>query len=172
MRRLLAGGLACLAMLAACSSGPTATQWATSVCGALKPWRTAITDLNQQATAQMATATTSAQTKQNLITLVSGARQASETARAAIAAAGVPDVDGGAEAAHRFEVSLAGTRDAYAKAEADLAALSTTDEKAFYDGVAAVMTRLNEQYGSSGIDVAGLDSVELRHAFDGIPECR
>jgi hypothetical protein len=163
---------ACLLALAGCSSGPSADEWAAEVCGALAPWRTTIADLNRQAATQMAGATTSAQTRDNLIALVGGARQASERARAAIAAAGVPDVEGGDAVAHGFEASLAGTRDAYAQAEADLAALPTTDDTAFYDGVSAVLTRLTDQYGAHGVDLAGLDSPELRQAFDGVAECR
>ncbi len=171
-RRVLVAAVACLMALAGCSSAPSATEWATSVCAALKPWRATITELNQRATTQMATATTTAQTKENLIALVSGAGDASETARAAIAAAGIPDVDGGAGVAQGFEAALAGTRDAYATAETDLAALPVTDSTAFYDGVAQILTRLTEQYHSSGIDVSKLDSVELKQAFDGITECR
>ena len=171
-RRLLAGLVVCLLALAGCSSGPSADEWATAVCGALVPWRTSIDELNREAATQMATATTSEQTRENLLQLLSGARQASETARATIAAAGVPDVEGGEAVAHGFEASLAGTRDAYAQAEADLAALPTTDDTTFYDGVTAVLSRLTDQYGDSGIDLAGLDSPELRQAFDGIDECR
>ena len=170
--RLLIGTVACLLALTGCSSGPSANAWAATVCGALGPWRITIADLNQQAATQMATATTSAQTRANLIALVSGARQASETARAAIAAAGVPDVAGGEEVARGFEASLAGTRDAYAQAEADLAALPTSDENAFYDGVAAVMTRLTDRYDRNGLSLEGLDSPELKQAFDGLAECR
>ena len=162
----------CLLALVGCSSGPSAHEWATAVCGALVPWRTTIADLNKQAANQMATATTSEQTRENLMQLLSSARVASEAARAAIAAAGVPDVDGGEAVAHGFEATLAGTRDAYAQAEAELAALSTSDDTAFYDGVAAVLTRLTDQYEGSGIDLAGLDSPELKQAFDGIAECR
>jgi hypothetical protein len=171
-RRVLAGVAVCMLALTGCASGPSAQEWATAVCGALAPWRTTIDELNQQAATQMATATTGAQTRENLMTLFSGARQASETARATIAAAGVPDVDGGEAAAQGFEATLAGTRDAYAQAEADLAALATSDDAAFYDGVTAVLTRLTDQYEGSGIALAGLDSPELKQAFDGIAECR
>jgi hypothetical protein len=171
-RRLLAGVAVCLLALAGCSSGPSANEWAAAVCGALAPWRSTIDELNRQAATQMATATTSEQTRENLMRLFGGARQASETARAAVEAAGVPDVEGGEAVAHGFEASLAGTRDAYAQAEADLAALPIMDDTAFYDGVTAVLTRLTDQYQGSGIDLAGLDSPELRQAFDGIDECR
>jgi hypothetical protein len=172
LRRGIVATVAGLVLLTGCSSPPSATEWASAVCGALKPWRSEITELNQRATTQMATATTTAQTKDNLVALVSGARQATETARAAIVAAGTPDVDGGASVAQGFDAALAGTRDAYAKAEADLAALPAADSATFYDGVADILTRLTEQYQNSGINLADLDSVELQQAFDGIAECR
>jgi hypothetical protein len=157
--------------MAGCSSSPSADEWAATVCGALTPWRTEITQLNQRATIQMSSATTVAETRDHLIALFSGARAASETARAAVAAAGVPDVEGGQEVADGFQATLASTRDAYAMAEADLAALATSDEKVFYDGVAVVLTRLTDQY-TGGVDLSQLNSPELKQAFDGIAECQ
>jgi hypothetical protein len=120
----------------------------------------------------MASATTPAAAKDDLLQLLAGAQGASETARAAVAAAGAPDVDGGAEVAKRFTTSLERVRDAYAKARTDVQALSTDDASAFYDGVAGALSRLNTEYSASAVDTTALDSVELRTAFDGIDECR
>jgi hypothetical protein len=120
----------------------------------------------------MAGATTGAQARTNLVELVSGAERASETARASVVGAGVPDVDGGEAAAASFVAVLTGTRDAYAQAKSDLLALSTSDEAAFYDGVIAVMERLNAQYATSSADLSEVSSLELRQAFDGLPACR
>lgn len=170
-RPLLASVAVCLVGLAGCSSGPSANEWAESVCGALAPWRTTIADLNQKAATQMATATTSAETRENLSALLSGARQASETARAAVAAAGVPDVEGGEAVAREFEATLAGTRDAYAAAEAELAALPTLDDVLFYDSVEALLARLTNEYGSAGATLSTLSSPELKQAFDGTAAC-
>ena len=167
----LAVGLAA-ALAAGCGGGPSPQDWAGRVCQALSPWRTQIDDLNAQAATRMATATTSTQTRDGLVTLVSGGESASETARAAVVAAGVPDVDGGDQVAQRFIASLTGTRDAYARAKKDLQALPTADDAAFYDGVTAVMSRLNDEYRASAVDTTNLDSPELRLAFDGTPSCR
>lgn len=171
-RGVVTGMVVCLMVLTGCSSGPSADEWAAAVCDALSPWRTTIASLNERAATQMATATTSAQTRENIMVLLNGARQASETARAAIAAAGVPDVDGGDEVARGFEASLAGTRDAYAQAEAELAVLPIADDVAFYDGVEALLTRLTDQYKGNAVDLARLDSPQLRQAFDGNASCR
>ena len=172
MRRLLFACLAVVLVVAGCSHGPSAQQWTTSVCGALAPWRTALTDLNSRAADQMAQTTTVEQTRQNLIDLVTDARDATETARAAVVAAGVPDVDGGAEVAQSFADSLARTRDAYAQAETDLRALSGDDEKTFYDGVVAVLDRLTTAYQQAGDSLSTLNSPKLQAAFDSAPECQ
>jgi hypothetical protein len=50
--------------------------------------------------------------------------------------------------------------------------LPTTDDVAFYDGVEALLTRLTNQYQGNAVDLSGLDSPELREAFDGIAACR
>jgi hypothetical protein len=161
-----------LVFVAGCSKGPSAQQWAGSVCAALGPWRATITDLNRRAADQMAQAKTPAETKQNLVALVADARDATEKARAAVAAAGVPNVQGGASIASSFADTLARTRDAYAAAETELQALAGDEQSAFYDGVVAVLDRLNQSYQASGVELTNLDSPQLREAFDRLPECR
>ncbi len=159
--------------LGACTpAGPGAGPWAATVCGALATWRTAITDLNQRAAVEMTATTTPDQTRTNLLDLVAGARDATETARVAVAAAGEPPVTGGDRVANGFTESLARTRDAYAGAEAELRTMSTVDESAFYDGVVEVLGRLTEEYDAAGQELAALNSPELREAFDSTPECR
>jgi hypothetical protein len=159
-------------LVAGCGGGPSAQDWVGQVCQALGPWRTQIADLNRRAAAQLATATTPTQTRDGLVTLVGGGEAASETARVAVTAAGVPDVDGGEAVAQSFVTALTGTRDAYAQARVDLQALPTDDADAFYDGVTAVLARLNDEYQASAVDTAALNSPDLRQAFDGTPSCR
>ncbi len=170
--RAVAAGVCVLAVLAACGSGVSADEWAGRVCGALAPWRTDISQLNARAQQQMSTASTPVQTRESLLGLLSGAEAASEAARTAVTAAGIPDVDGGDDVARHFVASLTGTRDAYARARADLQALPTDDATAFYNGVVAVMATLNHEYASTGVDTTHLESVELREAFDGVDQCR
>jgi hypothetical protein len=171
VRRVI-GAVLLLASLAACASGVPADEWAGRVCGALAPWRAQISDLNAQAQRQMSATSTPEQTRDNLLTLLTGAEAASETARAAVAAAGTPDVDGGEKVAHQFTASLEGTRDAYARARKDLQALPTGDAAAFYDGVVAVMSALTAEYTKSGVDTGRVESPQLRRAFDGTEQCR
>jgi hypothetical protein len=120
----------------------------------------------------MTTAGTPAQAQTLLVELLAGGEDASERARAAVAAAGAPDVDDGAQVARRFLSSLERFRDAYARAKADLEALATEDAATFYDGVVMVMARLNTEYSASAVDPGQIDSPELRRAFDGMEECR
>ncbi len=145
--------------------------WVTSVCQTLAPWRDRITALNGQAAAQMKTATTPAQTRDNLLRLLDGARQATEDARAAVAAAGVPDVAGGDAIAQRFVAALAAARDAYGKAKDGIQALPDRNESAFYAGVKASMDTLTKEYAQAGVDTGRLASADLRTDFDEVPAC-
>ncbi|HEX6500415.1 MAG TPA: hypothetical protein VF054_15500 [Micromonosporaceae bacterium] len=160
--------------LAGCGTHAVAPKsWVASVCRALTPWQQQIAQLTSQAQAAMAKATTPAETKTNLVRLLSGAEQASETARAKLAAAGVPDVQGGAVIAAEFTRSLAAVRDAYGKARRAVEALDPAMEaSAFYDKVVAIWDTLNQEYSRSAVDTGKLSSTELRQAFDEVPECR
>lgn len=160
-----------VAALAACGGGrPAPRAWAAQVCEALAPWRAEIGALTSSTQQQMTAQTTPAQAKENLVRLLGGAESASETARAGVADAGVPDVDGGDEVAGGFVASLSAVRDAYGKARRTIEGLDTGP--AFYDGVGAAVETLNREYEASALDTTALDSPELRQAFDEVPECR
>ncbi|GAB3160349.1 hypothetical protein GCM10027290_66230 [Micromonospora sonneratiae] len=159
-------------LVGACGGGPTARVWAASVCDALAPWRAEISDLTSSTQQQMTAKTTPAQAKENLVRLLGGAEEASETARQKVADAGVPDVEQGAVVSRSFVASLSAVRDAYAKAKRSIEALSTGEAGAFYDGVKAVVDTLNQEYSASAVDTSKLNSPELEQAFDEVPECR
>lgn len=159
------------AVVGACASQPSASTWAASVCDALAPWRAEIGTLTSRAQQQMTAKTTPAQAKENLVRLLGGAQTASETARAKVVRAGVPDVDGGDKVASGFVRSLSAIRDAYGKARDGVERLDADPADAFYDGVAAVLATLNDEYGRSALDTSKLSSPGLRKAFDEVPEC-
>jgi hypothetical protein len=159
-------------VLSGCGGGHAATAWAASVCTALAPWRNEISSLTDRAQRQMAGATTPGQAKENLVRLLGGAEAASEAARSRVSAAGVPDVDGGEQIAGQFVAALTAARDAYGNAKRAVQKLATTDDKAFYDGVAAAMATLTDEYARSSLDTTRLRSAELQQAFDEVPECR
>jgi hypothetical protein len=164
--------VACVTLAAGCG-GPVAPRtWVTTVCQSLTPWRATITQLNSTAQVEMATARTAQDTRAHVLSLLDGARQASERARAAVDAAGVPDVDGGAEIERRFVASLTAVRDAYGRAATAVGALSTTDPTTFYAGVAAAMSRLAADYQSAGVDTDRLASAELQGDFSQVAACR
>jgi hypothetical protein len=158
--------------LGACSSGPAPRAWATSVCKVLAPWRTEIGTLATRTQQQMTAATTPAQAKENLMRLFGGAESASEKARAGVEKAGVPDVDGGEKVAESFAASLSAMRDAYGRAKTGIEALQTSPSKDFYAKVGTVVETLNTEYKASELDTSNLSSVELKEAFDEVPECR
>lgn len=157
---------------AGCSSGAAPRAWAATVCTVLTPWRSEIGTLATRTQQQMTAKTTPAQAKENLVRLFAGAEAASETARAGVQQAGVPDADRGELVAQSFTTALAAMRDAYGRAEAGVGALQTSPKDTFYTNVAAVVEILNAEYDRSQLDTSRLDSVELRQAFDEAPECR
>lgn len=164
--------VACVTLVAGCG-GPVAPRtWTTSVCQSLTPWRAAIAQLNTTAQVAMTSAKTARDTQARMLELLRGAQQASERARAAVDAAGVPDVDGGAEIERRFVASLAAVRDAYGRAATTIGALSTADPATFYAGVAAAMNQLAADYQSAGVDTDRLASTELQDDFAQVAACR
>ncbi|MFI5934885.1 hypothetical protein [Actinoplanes sp. NPDC051494] len=166
--------LACslVVTLGACSSGPAPRAWATSVCQVLAPWRTEIGTLATRTQQQMTAETTPAQAKENLMRLFGGAESASENARAGVEKAGIPDVDQGEKIAKSFATSLSDMRDAYGRAKTGIEALSIVSSKDFYAKVGTVVNTLNTEYAASELDTSNLSSVELKEAFDEVPDCR
>ncbi|MBG0565235.1 hypothetical protein I4J89_27655 [Actinoplanes sp. NEAU-A11] len=158
--------------LGACSGQPGPQAWAALVCTALNPWRSEIDTLTSRTQQQMTTKTTPGQAKENLARLFDGAATASEEARRDVERAGVPDVDKGDEIAQGFIGSLAGIRDAYGHARNGIQALATSPAKAFYAEVSKVVERLTAEYEESSLDTKTLESIELRQAFDSLPECQ
>jgi len=169
-RAVLSAVLVVLA-LAGCGGDRAAPRiWAADVCQALSPWRDEIDSLSSGTQQQMTAKTTPAQAKENLVRLLGGAEQASESARQQVEQAGVPDVDEGSAIVDGFVGSLAGVRDAYGKAKRAIEDLDT--DPAFYDGVGAAVETLNKEYNASALDTSKLSSPELARAFDEVPECR
>jgi hypothetical protein len=158
--------------LSSCSSAPDPRAWAASVCTALTPWRTEIGTLATRTRQQMTAETSPAQAKENLMRLFGGAEEASEKARAGVEKAGVPDVANGKQVADSFTSSLSAMRDAYGRAKTGIQALAISPAKTFYTQVATVVDTLNTEYSHSELDTSKLDSKELSHAFDEVPECR
>ncbi len=170
--RTLLVGFACAALLAGCTSALPAREWAGQVCDTLGPWRSGIAGLNARAQHELSVARTPDEAKQDLLRLLTDAASATETARAALIAAGAPDVPGGAEIAARFVSSLTAVRDSYRRAASAVRALATADAGSFYDRVTTVLDSLTREYDRGAVDTTSLDSPELRAAFDGLPQCR
>lgn len=172
-RAVFAAATTALALLlGACGGGPTPQVWAASVCQALGPWRSEISNLTSSTQQQMTAKTTPRQAKENLVRLLGGAEQASEKARGQVKDAGVPDVEDGDKVAGGFVDSLTAVRDAYGKAKQGIEQLDAGRADPFYDGVETVMDTLNTEYNRSALDTSSLDSPELKKAFDEVPECR
>jgi hypothetical protein len=148
------------------------SDWVAHVCQSLGPWRSQINSLNATAQSEMATAKTAQDTRTHILALLGGGRKATEQARDAVKAAGVPDVDGGAVIEKRFVDSLTAAAAAYDHAYTSISALSLADADAFYAGVADAMKTLTDEYAKSGIDTDELVSPELQADFDKVAACR
>lgn len=174
MGRRIAGVVAVglVAAVTACASGVPAVEWADRVCSALTPWRGQIADLNTRAQNQMSTATNPTETRENLLVLLGGGRDASDNARTALVAAGEPRVEHGREIADRFVASITKARDSYSRAHDSLQRLPVDDPTVFYDGVIGVLGTLQSEYATSEIDTSQLESLELRDAFERADKCQ
>jgi hypothetical protein len=171
LRLVLAG--VTVAALTGCGPATVApSTWAAHVCQALAPWRGQITSLNATAQSEMSTAKTPEDTRVHMLKLLDGGRKATEQARDAIKAAGVPDVEGGAVIEARFVDSLTAAAAAYQHAYTSISALSTANADRFYSGVADAMTTLNSEYAKSGVNTDQLVSPELQSDFDKVAACR
>jgi hypothetical protein len=164
--------LALLTVMAGCAAGPPPRVWAASVCSALSPWRAEINTLTSRAEQVTPQSASPELAKDNLVRMLEGARDASGRARDQVAAAGVPEVDDGEAIADGMVKSLTKIRDAYGQARDGVQALPTTEPATFYQGVAGVMTKLQQEYEGSALDTSSLRSQELKEAFAEVPECR
>ena len=173
MRRAVV--LISVVVLAGCGSAEPAgvkpVAWAKAVCGALSPWRTKLDTLTSQTQRQLTAQTTPSQAKQNLVGLLAGMEDASETARGKVAGAGTPAVDDGAKIAERFVRSLTGVRDAYGHARTTVAGLDARDGTKFYAAVRAAFGTLRSEYAATALDTDKFTSGSLRKAFNEVPEC-
>lgn len=147
-----------------------AATWAGAVCSALGPWRTEIDSLMAKAQQRMDSASNAAQAKTGLLELLGGAENASEQARAKVAAAGEPDAENGKKAAAEFADTLRRTRDAYGKAKETVTGLSTASATKFYDDVTTAFGQLDKDYGA--LDLDKVKSPELKKAFDEVEACK
>lgn len=161
-----------LAVAACGGSGVPPQEWASRVCQALGPWTEEIGSLTDDTQAQMGQAQTPKQAKEAIVSLLSGAEQASEDARKGVEIAGIPDVEDGEKIAKQFTDALTGAGNSYRKARKAVEKLSVKDAGDFYDGVVTVMDRLNTDYSQTGVDTDKLSSEELQEAFDESPDCQ
>jgi hypothetical protein len=168
-----AATLLSLVLAAGCagSAGVEPASWAASVCTALKPWRADIDQLTGKVQTSMKPSTSPAQAQQQLVTMLAGAQDASETARGRVAAAGIPAVPDGATIAGRFVGSLRQAHDAYRHARTTVTGLNHADS-AFYDRVRAAFDTLGKEFGAGQLDTGNVGSAPLQRSFDEAPECR
>lgn len=149
----------------------SATEWARSVCPAVRTWSNSIRGAVGQVQEKITADSDPARTKTELVALFGDAESASETARRKVEQAGIPEVDSGDTVAREFAGALSAARDGFGTAKRTVAGLDTADRSAFYDGVVAAGDRLTKEYKQSS-SALKTDSPQLDQAFDSVPECR
>ena len=171
--------VAAVTLLGACSepepakAGPVeARAWASSICGAVKPWQTEIQRLQGEARQKITTKSDAVQTKVELVTLFGGMEKSTETALTKVADAGVPDVTDGDRIAGQFVQALTAARDSFDKGREAVEKLPTADKAVFDNGVVAVRDVMNKENAKAGEAIGQITSPELDKALESAPECK
>jgi hypothetical protein len=167
-----------LSALVACGGGSGAGEervapatWAADVCGAAADWVDEIMGLNEELQANLDPSSVQA-LKDQMVGYFDDILTSTDGMIGDIEAAGIPDVEGGQEAADRV---LAGMRDARAilqQARDDAAALDTSDPQAFGEEVQAIGQEVGSSLGEVGDAMQRFESPELDEVSQDVPECQ
>jgi len=171
--------LAAVTLLGACSepepakAGPVEAQaWASSICGAVKPWQTEIQRLQGEARQKITTESDAVQTKIELVSLFGGMEKSTATALSKVAKAGVPDVTDGDKIAGQFVQALTAARESFDKGRDAVEKLPTANKATFDTGVASVRDLMNQENTKAGEAIGQITSPELDKALETAPECK
>lgn len=147
----------------------SASAYATEVCGAMQDWVTGI----QERTQDLGSGLTAGDTeggKQVLVDLLSEMSAATGELVTAVENAGVPDIEGGEEAADSLVAGFEEVQGILEDAEADVAALSD-DPQEFQQGASELGTTIQEALTRVGDSLEEAGSGELTEAFENEESC-
>lgn len=172
---LLAGGLA------ACggdddggdgggsSETVSAEAYAKDVCGAMQDWLTGIQERTQDLGSGISGDDAEAG-KQLLVDLLGEMSSSTEDLVAAVEDAGVPDVDGGEEAADSLVSAFGEVQGILEDAQADIEELPS-DPQGFQQGVAELGPTIQSALSSVGESLEDQASEDLKNAFENEESC-
>lgn len=153
VRRVFLAG----ALLAACGCGggggdsgqPSEGEWADDVCTSVSAWLEGLKQAGTSVAARSAQADPGdmAGAKADLVAFVSDAVSGTDKVIDEVERAGVPDGEGGEEAAGNLRAGLERTRDGLVKAQDQAAALETGEPLGFARGAQELSTQLQTSLG-------------------------
>ncbi len=147
----------------------SAEAYAADVCGAMQDWITGIQERTQDLGSGI-TGNDAEAGKQLLVDLLSEMSSSTGELVSAVEDAGVPDVEGGEEAADSLVSAFEEVQGILEDAEADVEALSS-DPQEFQQGAAELGPTIQQALTSVGDSLEEPDSEELKDAFESEETC-
>lgn len=147
----------------------SAEAYAADVCAAMKDWATSVQDLGTSLTESF-TSNDPADGKEALTEVFGTMADSTGELVSDVEAAGVPDVEGGEEAADRLASAFAEIQSALNQARTDAEELPT-DPQGFQQGATELGTTFQEAVGSLGTSLEDAASEELTTAFENEEAC-
>ncbi|HYO61173.1 MAG TPA: hypothetical protein VEU29_04690 [Actinomycetota bacterium] len=147
----------------------SAEAYAADVCGAMQDWVTGIQERTESLTESFQSGDPQ-EGKDLLSNLLSEMSAQTGDLVGAVEDAGVPDVDGGEEAADSLVTAFEEVQGILDDAQQDIEELPT-DPQAFQQGAAQLGPTLQEALSSVGSSIEAPDSQELKDAFENEESC-
>lgn len=152
-------------------AGPavSATDWTKAVCTSLVDWQGAITSRQSSFTPD---ATDLDALKQGWLDFLDGVLEDTDVMLGEVEGAGVPDVDGGSDAAVALVDAMTGLRGSFQSLRDRSAELPTADATAFSEQLQTLLADLQSDLEGMGTSIEGMqDIAELDAAFKDDPAC-
>jgi hypothetical protein len=145
-------------------------QYAGDVCAALSAWVTDIQDRASTITEGIDPGDAEAG-KERLEEFIGDTVDGTDELIASVEDAGVPDTDGGEEAAEQIQTGLEQVKTILEDAQDQIADLPTNDPQAFGTGAQEIATSLQEATGEAAGAIDSANSEELTAAFGENEDC-
>jgi hypothetical protein len=172
-------------LLAACAGGDeggdepdggggqsvSAASYATTLCTSIQGYVDEVTTLSTDFAAGIDPGASLEEQKQGVLGFLDQVLVATGGLIDELAAAGVPDVDGGEAVAAAIEASLEEARTVLEDARAQVEAIPVDDPQAFAEQLDAIGTTIQTSLGEIGGSLEGIESEELTAAVQEEPAC-
>lgn len=161
-------------LLAACGGGSSspnavpADEYATSVCGAMKDW---LTTMQSEAEKMPTSFADTDEAKTAVTDFFSAIVASTDTMATAIKDAGVPDVDGGEEAAAALNETFTNVKTLFTDAQTKIEGMSTDDQAAFGAALTEVGTSMSDASSQATSGLSSITNADLNEAFSTNETC-